>query len=253
MLALAAGLAMVAGHAPARAETVTVFAAASLKTVLDDLATVFQDKTGTEVTASYAASSALAKQIEQGAPADVFISADLAWMDYLTERSLIRTETRSNLIGNSLVLVTAKDSPVTLTIEDGFDLSGALAGGRLAVGEVTAVPAGKYAKAALEALGAWDAVSGSLAEAENVRVALLLVSRGEAALGIVYATDAAADPGVMVVDTFPADSHPPIVYPVAVTAEADSPAAAAYVDFLAGPEAQAAFEAAGFSVLQAGN
>ena len=197
-----------------------MFAAASLKNALDDVIAAYGKETGTKVTASYAASSALAKQIEQGAPAQLFISADLDWMDYLAERKLIDDATRKNLLGNSLVLVAAKDSAMgPVEIGQGFDLAKLLGDGRLAVGEVKSVPAGKYAKSALEKLGAWGGVEGKLAQAENVRSALALVARGEAPLGIVYKTDAASDPTVKIVGTFPADSHPPIIYPAAVTKE----------------------------------
>ena len=171
---------------------------------------------------SYAASSALAKQIEQGAPADLFISADTDWMDYVDKKDLIKTDTRVNLLGNKIVLIAPRDSKATVDVKQGFDLAKALAGGKLAMANVDAVPAGKYGKAALEKLGAWDGVKDKIAQAENVRAALLLVARGEAALGIVYSTDAAAEPNVKIVGTFPADSHPPIIYPAAVTKDAKS-------------------------------
>lgn len=246
---------------PARAEDgtggVLVFAAASLKNALDEAMAGYKDATGKAATASYAASSALAKQIEQGAPADLFISADLAWMDYLQERKLIATDSRGNLLGNSLVLVAAKDGGAAtseVAIGPGFDLAGLLgADGRLAVGEVRSVPAGKYAKAALEKLGAWSGVEGRLAQAESVRAALALVSRGEAPLGIVYRTDAAADPNVTIVGTFPEDSHPAIIYPAAVTAEpSDAAAAQAFLAWLrTAPAAKAAFEKQGFTFIGA--
>jgi molybdate transport system substrate-binding protein len=253
-LATAAAIAAIAVSAvlpagAARAADVTVFAAASLKDALGAVEAAFEAETGKGAVASFAASSALARQIEEGAPADVFISADLAWMDYLSERALVEPDTRANLLGNALVLVGAAGSGLSIEPKPGFDLAGALGQGRLAVGEVRSVPAGKYAKAALETLGVWPSVEGRLAESENVRAALLLVSRGEAPLGIVYRTDAAVDPQVEVVGTFPADSHPPIIYPVAVTAASTNPDAVAFVEFLKGPTAATIFEKAGFSVI----
>ena len=193
---------------------------------------------------------AFAQQVVQGAPADVFISADLAWMDYLTEKKLIKDDTRANLLGNRIVLVSGKKDAGPVEIKQGFDLAGILGDGRLAMGAVDSVPAGKYGKAALEKLDAWKAVEPKVAGAESVRAALLLVSRGEAPYGIVYQTDAAADPGVKVVGTFPEDSHPPIIYPIAITAESKSPDAAAYVDFVKSAKAAELFEKQGFTVLK---
>lgn len=230
------------------AAAVTVFAAASLKEAMDDQARQFEAGTGTRVIVSYAASNALAKQIETGAPADIFISADLDWMDYVASKGLIEPGSRSDLLGNKLVLVAPKDSPVSLDLKPGADLAKALGEGRLAMGNVDSVPAGKYGKAALQKLGLWDSVSNKLAQAESVRAALLLVSRGEASLGIVYQTDAAADPTVKIVAVFPADSHPPIIYPVALTKKANE-AAAAFLGYLKSPKAAPAFEAQGFTVL----
>jgi molybdate transport system substrate-binding protein len=237
---------------PARADTgrITVFAAASLKNALDAVGARWQAETGKTAAIAYAGSAALAKQIEQGAPADLFISADTAWMDYLAERDLIKPETRRDLLGNRIVLVAPEESPVAATIEPGFDLAGLLGDGRLAIADPAAVPAGRYAKAALETLGVWAAVAGRLAPTENVRVALALVARGEAPLGIVYATDAAIEPAVRVVDTFPASTHPPIVYPVALTAASSDPDAAAFLDYLQSAAARSAFEKLGFTVLQ---
>jgi len=232
------------------ADTVAVFAAASLKTALDAADAAWTAKTGTAVSVSYAASSALAKQIEAGAPADVFISADLAWMDYVAGKQAIVADSRINLLGNAIVLVAPKDSARPIDIKPGFDLAGALGEGHLAMGAVDSVPAGKYGKAALEKLGVWDKVADRVAGAENVRAALALVSRGEAPLGIVYATDAAADPGVAVVGTFPEDSHPPIIYPMALTVSGGaSPAAKAYAAYLASPDAAGFFTAQGFTLL----
>ena len=241
--------AIAASLADLRAEPVKVFAAASLKNALDEAGTAWTGKDAAKsIAASYAASSALAKQIEQAAPADIFISADLDWMDYVEERKLIKDGTRKILLGNDLVLVAAKGSGITIELKQGADLAGALAGEKLAVGDVKAVPAGKYARAALETLGLWAAVEASLAQAENVRAALALVARGEARLGIVYATDAKAEPQVEVAGTFPDDSHPPIVYPVAVIATSTNPDAQAFLAFLSSPEARAIFTAQGFKV-----
>ncbi|GEP03335.1 molybdate ABC transporter substrate-binding protein [Methylobacterium oxalidis] len=251
---LAGALALLLGALPARAdEPVLVFAAASLKNAVDDAAAAWRGETGKVAKVSYAASNALAKQIEAGAPADLFISADLAWMDYAERAGTIRPGTRANFLRNSIVLVAPKDSPLSVDLKPGLDLAKALGGGRLAVGNVESVPAGKYGRAALQALGAWDGVRDRLAQAENVRAALLLVSRGEAPLGIVYATDAASDPGVRVVATFPADSHPPIVYPIAETKDSANPNAAAFLAYLKSPAARGHFERQGFTVLgQAG-
>jgi molybdate transport system substrate-binding protein len=235
-------------HAAA-AEKVTVFAAASLKNALDAVNTQWQKQSGNEATVSYASSSALAKQIESGAPADVFISADLSWMDYLAEEKLIKDETRANLIGNRLVLIAGKDT-ADVDITPGFDLAALLGDGRLAMGAVDSVPAGKYGKAALEKLGVWPSVEAKVAGAENVRAALLLVSKGEAPYGIVYQTDAIADSGVKMVGIFPEDSHPPIVYPIAITADSTNPEAQAYVDFAKSEKAEAVFKAQGFTVLR---
>lgn len=229
---------------------VVVFAAASLKNALDDVAASWTRDTGKPAPKiSYAASSALAKQIEQGAPADLFISADLAWMDYLAERKRIKTDTRFNLLGNKIVLIAPRDTKAATVEITGPALKAALAGGRLAMGNVAAVPAGKYGKAALEKLGAWDTVKGDVAQADNVRAALALVARGEAPLGVVYATDAAIDPGVKIVATFPDGSHPPIIYPAALTADAKNADARAFLDYLRSARARPAFEKQGFTVL----
>ena len=238
------------GGVPARAaEAPTVFAAASLKNALDEIAGSYAKEGKPAPRISYAASNTLAKQIEQGAPADLFFSADLDWMDYLARKDLIRPETRVSLLANSIVLIAPQDSKAAVTMGPGLDLAAALGQGRLAMGNVEAVPAGKYGKAALEKLGGWTGVKDKVAQAESVRAALLLVSRGEAPLGIVYATDAAADANVRIVATFPADSHPPIVYPVALTKDSASPDAAGLLAYLRGPVAKAAFEKQGFTVL----
>jgi molybdate transport system substrate-binding protein len=233
----------------ARAAELTVFAAASLKDALSAVDASFEADTGKRVVAVFAASSALARQIEAGAPADVFISADQAWMDRLAAARLIKPDSRIDLLGNQLVVVAAKDSGLQLDIKPGFDLAGALGGGRLAIGDVKSVPAGRYARAALTKLGVFEAVSTRLAESENVRAALALVARGEAPLGIVYLTDVRVESGVEVVGRFPADSHPPIVYLAAIVASATHADAKAYLAFLQGDKAKAIFEAAGFSHL----
>jgi molybdate transport system substrate-binding protein len=234
-------------RAPSR---IIVFAAVSLKNALDDVTPVLERQSGAAVRVSYAATSALARQIEMGAPAAVFIAADVEWMDYLATRKLIDSATRVNLLGNRLVLVAPRDQPIALTIAPGFALAAALGNGRLALADPAAVPAGKYARSALVALGVWPSVASRLAPAENVRAALLLVARGEAPLGIVYDTDARAEPGVRVVGTFPPESHPPIVYPAAVTAAgAQSAAARRLLAALQDPAARAVFVRHGFAVL----
>ena len=230
-------------------EKVTVFAAASLKNALDAVSTACEADVGEAATVSYAASSALAKQIEEGAPADVFISADLDWMKYLSDKSLIKNDTEVKLLGNRIVLVAPADSKAEAKIEKGFDLAGILGDGKLAMGDVKAVPAGKYGKAALESLGVWASVEGKVAQAENVRAALKLVSTGEAPLGIVYQTDANAEPGVKVVGTFPEDSHPQIIYPVAQTAGSKDGETPAFLKCLQSAKAKELFEAQGFTVL----
>jgi molybdate transport system substrate-binding protein len=226
-----------------------IFAASSLKNALDDIAAGWKDGGRPAPRISYAASSALAKQIEQGAPADLFISADTDWMDYVEKKGLIQTDTRIDLLANKIVLIAPRDSKVTVDVRQGFDLAKALGGGKLAMANVDSVPAGKYGKAALEKLGAWDGVKGSIAQAENVRAALLLVARGEANLGIVYSTDAAAEPNVKIVGTFPAGSHPPIIYPAALTKGTKSTDARAFLDLLKSNKARPAFERQGFEVL----
>ena len=236
---------------PARAEdsSLTVFAAASMKNALDEVDAAYAAKTGVKISASYAASSALAKQIEQGAPADVFVSADTDWMDYATAKKNINEPTRVNLLGNSIVLIAPKDSKIdNVTIGPGFDLAKLAGDGKIATGDVKAVPVGKYAKAALEKLGAWQAAEPKFAMAESVRAALTLVARGEAALGIVYATDAKVEPGVKIVGTFPADSHPPIIYPVAATTTAKAETAG-YLAFLQSSAAKTILEKYGFTFL----
>lgn len=243
-------LALGAFAKPAAAqERLIVFAAASLKDSLDEVNAAFTQAKGGSVAASYAASSQLIKQIQQGAPADVFISADLDWMYYGAQKNLIRRDTRVNLLGNRLVLVAPGDSRAErVTIGPDFPLAAMVGNGRLVTGDVRAVPVGKYAQAALEKLGLWQSVLPKLAMVENVRVALSLVARGEAPLGIVYETDAKAEPKVKVIGVFPPDSHAPIVYPAALTVTAKT-GAAAYVEFLQSPAARAIFERSGFTFL----
>jgi molybdate transport system substrate-binding protein len=240
---LAAPAALAQGAGP------TVFAAASLKNAMDDIGAAWAKDGHPAPRVSLAASNTLARQIEAGAPADLFFSADLDWMDYAQGKGLIREDTRANLLANRIVLVAPKDSRAKVEMGPGLNLAAALGSGRLAMGSVDAVPAGKYGKAALEKLGAWDGVKDRIAQADSVRAALLLVSRGEAPLGIVYATDAAADPEVRVVATFPADSHPPIVYPVALTKASANADASAFLAYLRGSGAKAAFERQGFTVI----
>jgi molybdate transport system substrate-binding protein len=249
-LGLALAVPFLPGVVRAQGGGMVVFAAASLKNALDEIAATWAKDTGRPAPRiSYAASSALARQMEQGAPADLFISADLDWMDYAAGKNLIRADTRFNLLGNKIVLIAPRDSRTTTLALTGGDLAKALAGGKLSMGNVDAVPAGKYGKAALEKLGAWTSVKDSIAQAENVRAALLLVARGEAPLGIVYGTDAAAEPGVKIVATFPADSHPPITYPAALARESKNADASSFLDFLRSAKARAVFEKQGFTVL----
>jgi len=250
-LAAIAGLTTASLPAAAQSGDVVIFAAASLKNALDEVSTRWQRETGRKAVVSYAASPALARQIEQGAPADLFISADLEWMDYVQQRNLIRADTRSNLLGNRIVLVAPRDSTVAIRIGPGFNLSRLLGNGRLAIADTNAVPAGKYGKAALEALGVWPSVQNQIAQSENVRAALLLVSRGEAPLGIVYQTDAAADPNVKIVDAFPENSHPPIVYPIALTAASRRADAGAFLTYVRSAGARPLFEKQGFTVIEA--
>ena len=248
--ALAGALALVAGASPLMAQgRLTVFAAASLKNALDAVNAACAADVGEKATISYAGSSALARQIEEGAPADVFVSADLAWMTYLSDKNLTKKDTELDLLGNRIVLVAPADSKAATEIAPGFDLAGLLGEGKLAMANVDAVPAGRYGKAALETLGVWAAVEGNVAQAENVRAALALVSAGEAPLGIVYQTDAAADPKVRILATFPPETHPPIVYPVAQTAASTHAAAAAFLECLQTGKARALFETQGFTVL----
>lgn len=233
---------------PAQAATLTVFAAASLKNALDAAAAAYQKQSGDTVRISYAASSALARQIEAGAPADLFISADIKWMDYVAQRRLIGPASRKNLLGNELVLVAPAKSGTKIDLKPGVDLLSHLKSGPLAMADPAAVPAGIYGKAALTKLGVWSAVKTKVARAADVRSALRLVARGEAPLGVVYRTDANAEPGVEVAAVFPADSYPPVIYPAALVVHA-KPDAAKLLAFLESPAARPYFEKQGFKVL----
>ena len=229
------------------AESLLVFAAASLKPALERIVALPDADGSAPPKVSYAASSQRARQIEAGAPAAVFISADQDWMDWLDERKLVVGDSRANLLGNALVLVAPNDSALQLDIKPGFDLVGALgADGHLALAEPDSVPAGKYAKAALLQLGVWSEVEHRIVAADNVRAALNFVVRGEVPLGIVYRSDAVSEPMVRVVATFPDSAHAPIVYPVAIVAGHDSPAARNLIERLRAPPAQAIFRAYGF-------
>ena len=245
-------LVLLPGFAPpfaaAQDKPVLVFAAASLKNALDEVAAQYRRDTGKPTNISYAASSTLAKQIEAGAPADIFISADLDWMDYLAVKNLIKANSRKTLLGNQLVLIAPKNGAGPVAIAPGFPIAKLLKGGRLALADPDAVPAGKYAKAALQNLGVWNTVANSLAPGENVRATLELVARSEAPLGIVYQTDAAVEPGVKIIGIFPEDSHPPVVYPVALVASSSSPDAAAFLAYIESATAKPWFEKQGFTV-----
>jgi len=258
-LAAAAGLALAACSpkeetAPAQAtatpEAATrVFAAASLTDVLKTVGDSYAASGRPAPVFNFAASSELARQIEQGAEADVFISADEAWMDYLNERKLIDPATRATLLTNTLVLIAPADKPITVEIKDGMNLKAALKGGKLAIGNPDSVPAGKYAKEALEHFKAWAGVEADTARAENVRAALRFVEAGEAAAGIVYATDAkASGDKVVVVGQFPADSHTPITYPAAAIAGKGEGPAKGFLAYLSSPPAKAHFEESGFGL-----
>lgn len=246
-------IATACGGLGASGRPVLVFAAASLQGALTNIAAQWQRETGKRVSFSFAASSALARQLDQGAPADIFASADLDWMDWAEERRLLGPGTRRNLLGNSLVLIEPADRPATtLVIRPGFPLAEALGDGRLAAGNPQSVPAGRYAKAALTSLGLWERIEPRLAGVENVRAALALVARGEARFGIVYETDARSEPRVRIVGRFPSESHAPIVYPFAMTAASSHPDARAFLDYLAGPAAGRIFAAEGFTLPKGG-
>ncbi|MGV8936363.1 MAG: molybdate ABC transporter substrate-binding protein [Allorhizobium sp.] len=249
--ALAGLAAPLSGQAADR--PVTVFAAASLKDVLGGIADSWKTETGKSAVVSFAGSSALAKQIEQGAPADLFLSADLKWMDYLDKAGLVKIDTRINLLGNRIVLIAPKTSTAAVKIAPDFPLAELLGHEHLAMANTDAVPAGVYGKAALQSLNVWDGVKDHIAQAENVRAALVLVSRGEAPLGIVYETDAKADPNVRILDRFPENSHAAIIYPAALLATSTNPDASAFLSYLTSVKARSIFEAAGFTVLAGSN
>lgn len=243
--------AVLASPTAARAEDLTVFAAASLKTALDAYARDWQAQTGNDVAISYGSSATLAKQIAQGAPADIYLSAATDWMDWLEERDLVVADSRRDFWGNSLVLIAHGTDAAPVVLSEGFDLAGLLAGGKLAMGMVDSVPAGQYGKQALSRLGLWPSVEAQVAQSENVRAALALVTQGEAPYGIVYASDAIADAGqdVSVVATFPAETHEPIVFPGAVVAASASLDARQFLDGLSSPAADAIFSAQGFTLI----
>lgn len=248
-LALGAALSVtLAGQAFADNTKITVFAAASLTNAMQDIATQYQKGKTVEIASSFASSSTLARQIEAGAPADLFISADQKWMDYAVSKDSIKTDSRETLLGNSLVVVAPKASKTgDVKIDAKTDWASLLNGGRLAVGDPDHVPAGIYAKEALQKLGAWDTLSPKLAPAEDVRGALALVERDEAPLGIVYGSDAVASKGVKVVGTFPEDSHKKVEYPIAIVKGHENPTVTAFYNYLKGPEAGAIFQRYGFT------
>ena len=229
------------------AESINVFAAASMKTALDQIDAAWKTKTGKDIIATYGSTATLAKQIEQAAPADIFISADLKWMDDLASKDLIKPESRKNLTGNTLVLVASADAKLDSKIEN---LAQTLGDEKIALSDIKSVPAGKYAKAALDSFGLWSAIESHVVMQDNVRSALALVARGEAKLGIVYGSDAKAEPKVGVVATFPETSHPKIIYPAAIIAASTNPDDQAYFDFLTSKEAQLIFQANGFTLLE---
>lgn len=247
---LALALYLIVASPGATAADVTVFGAASLKEALDEQVKRFEAGTGNKVIVSYGASNALAKQIENGAPADIFISADLDWMDYVDQRRLVAPNARFDLLRNTLVLIAPASSNVTLKIGPNFGLAAALGTEKLAMANPDSVPAGKYGKSALEKLGVWTSVEKQVARAENVRAALALVSRGEAPFGIVYSTDALSDKGVKVVDTFPADSYPPIIYPAALLASSKSTGSKPLMEYLRSVPARSVWEKYGFGLTQ---
>ena len=237
-------------HSAAHAENVNVFAAASLKTALDDVAKAWKTQSGKDIVATYGSTATLAKQIAESAPADIFISADLGWMDDVAKKNLIKPESRRNQVGNTLVLVAAAGTDLKIDLASNSNLAAALGNEKLAVGDVKSVPAGKYAKAALENLGLWKSVEPNLAMQENVRSALALVARGEAKLGIVYGSDAVAESKVQVIANFPEASHEPIIYPAAVIAASTNPDAQTFLTFLFSKDAQLIFKENGFTLLE---
>jgi molybdate transport system substrate-binding protein len=242
-----ATVAFLTSQTSVQAEAINVFAAASMKTALDQIDTAFQAKTGTEIVATYGSTATLAKQVEEAAPADIFISADIKWMDELASKNLIKTESRKNLTGNTLVLVAATNAQLDSKIEN---LAQTLGDEKIALGDIKSVPAGKYAKAALDKLNLWSAVEPHIVMQDNVRSALALVAKGEAKLGIVYGSDAHAEAKVKVVALFPEASHPKIIYPAAIIAASQNANDQAYLDFLLSKDAQLIFQANGFTLLK---
>lgn len=240
------GLIVLASSVAFAGDTITVFAATSVKDALDEIGNAYEKSTDRTIVASYGATSALAKQIENGAPADIFISADTEWMDYVETRKLIKPGSRQDLLTNQLVLIAPHTSTANVEIAPGFAIASLLGNGRLAIADPSAVPAGKYAKAALQKLGVWADVQSKIAPTENVRAALALVSRGEAPFGIVYRTDALLDKKVRIVAEFPAETHAPIVYPVALVSASSNVAASDFLAYLFSPAARAVFERYGF-------
>lgn len=247
ILALPVSLAFAAS---ASAADVVVFAAASMKSALDPIAEEFTARTGHQVLISYAGSNSLARQIIEGAPADIFISASTEWMDAVETSGEVVDGTRADLLGNTLVLIAADADAETVELDENSDFLGLLGDGKLAMALVNSVPAGQYGKASLTALGQWEKVEASVAQADNVRAALALVSTGEAPYGIVYATDAAAEPAVKVIGTFPAETHAPITYPIALLKNASDDADRVFFDALSDADAAGVFAAEGFSLLQ---
>lgn len=235
------------GFTACKAESINVFAAASMKTALDQINTDWKIKSGKDAVATYGSSAALAKQVEEAAPADIFISADLNWMDELAAKKLIKSESRKNLTGNTLVLVASADAKLDSNLAN---LAKTLGDEKLALGEIKSVPAGKYAKAALDNLNLWNGVESKIVMQDNVRGALALVARGEAKLGIVYGSDAKAEPKVAVIATFPETSHPKIIYPAAIIAASKNADDQSYIDFLTSKDAQLIFQANGFTLLE---
>jgi molybdate transport system substrate-binding protein len=249
ILAAAAALALFSASLRAQADDVTVFAAASLTDALSELGAAWTAQTRHRATFSFAGSSALARQIQQGAPADIFLSASVAWMDAVAASGDIDPATRRDLLGNTLVLIAHGQGAAPVTIDAELDLAGMLGDDRLAMALVDSVPAGIYGKAALTSLGLWDSVAPLVAQADNVRAALAFVARNEAPYGIVYATDAAVQDSVTIIGTFPAGTHDPITYPAAITAQSTSPQARAFLDYLSSDAARAIWQRHGFTVL----
>lgn len=249
LFAAVLALGLILAFSVARADDTVVFAAASTKDVIDDILKLYAKSHSERIAASYGSSGDLAKQIENGAPASIFISADVKWMDYVAQKKLIVSDSRHNLLGNELVLIVPFDSMSPTSLEN---LSGTLAGGKLAMGDPDSVPAGRYGKAALESMKQWTALEPSVVRTKDVRAALALVERGEAAAGIVYATDALSSSKVRIAADFPEASHPPIIYPIALIAGHDDQAARDFFAYLMGPDAREIFLTAGFSVIGGG-